>query len=230
VNNSERFDGFLICSGNSKKQINQFKRMFAKDNLTKVKKADRNLQLRKLRKDGTLYALDVYYQKEQVGHFGVRMIEPQKMSEKAFGEANKQAEQMFREESVYGIKDFYGLDRVNNSLFGGFGSFEPYPTVTSKAAALWYKIASNQFFNNGNKRTAMLSAIYFLAGNFYTFDVVDANSLYDISLRIANNEWNQKQVENFINAHVSLSYTNMSDALKYGEFSYSQSLIYQNTQ
>lgn len=230
MNNSERFDGFLICSGNSKKQINQFKRFFARDNLPLVKNTDRHLQLHKLRKDGTLYALDVTYQKESVGHFGVKMIVPQPISKEAFCEINKQAEEMFREESRYGIKDFTGLDRVNNSLFGGFGSYELYPTVTSKAAALWYKIASSQFFYNGNKRTAMLSAIYFLAGNFYSFDVVNANFLYDISLQIARNELSIKKVENFINEHVSLSYTNMSDALKNGKFNYSQSLIYQNTQ
>ncbi|MCG0820890.1 hypothetical protein IMAU20013_00795 [Lactiplantibacillus plantarum] len=76
----------------------------------------------------------------------------------------------------------------------------------------------------------MLSAIYFLAGNFYSFDVVNANLLYDISLQIARNELSIKKVENFINEHVSLSYTNMSDALKNGKFNYSQSLIYQNTQ
>lgn len=230
MNNSTKFDGFLICSGNSKKQINQFKRMFARDNLPDIKKSDRYLQMRKLLPNGALYVLDVYYQKDLVGHFGVKIVETQKMSNETFCEMNKQAEEMFREESNYGIKDFPGLDRINNALYGGYGSYEAYPTITSKAAALWHKIASNQFFHNGNKRTAMLSAIYFLAGNFYTFDIVDANLLYDISLHIANNEMSVKKLEAFIGSHVSLSYGNMADALKDGEFSYSQSLIYKNTQ
>lgn len=229
MNNSTEFDGFLICSGNSKKQINQFKRMFARDNLPNVKKSDRYLQMRKLVPDRTLYSLDVYYQKDLVGHFGIKIAETQKMSSETFCEMNKQAEKMFREESIYGIKDFPGLDRINNSLYGGFGSYEAYPTITAKAAALWYKIASNQFFYNGNKRTAMLSAIYFLVGNFYNFDIIDANLLYDISLQLANNEMSVNQLEAFIGSHVSLSYGNMADALKNGKFSYSQSLIYKNT-
>lgn len=228
MNSSEQFDGFLICSGNSKSQINQFKRIFSRDNLPDINKSDKYLQMRKFSKNSPFYALDVYYKKDHVGHFGVNIIKTHKMSEQTFCVINKQAEKMFIEESIYGIKDLAGLDRVNSALFGGFGNYERYPTVTSKAAALWCKIATNQFFHNGNKRTAMLAAIYFLVGNFYNFDVVDANLLYDISLRIANNEWSFNQVEKFIGSHISLNYTNMSDVLKHGEFSYSQSFTFHN--
>lgn len=185
--------------------------------------------MRKVSSKSNLYALDVYYQKELVGHFGVQIVETQILSEKVFRITNKQAEQMFREESMYGIKDLPGLDRDNKSLIGGFGSFEPYPTLTSKAAALWYKIASSQFFYNGNKRTAMISAIYLLASNFYSFDVANANLLYDISLSAANNKIGPKEIEKFINSHISLSYDNMASALKNGTFEYSHSFTFKST-
>lgn len=197
----DTFDGFLICSGNSKRQINQFKRLFTADNLQGVEKDKRHLQMRKLSKKGDAYTLDVYVKKELVGHFYVA-LQSFKLTMNIYEVLNEQSEKLFKEETIYGIKDKNGLDRVNNSIYGGFGAYDPYPTVSSKAAALWYKIATNQFFQNGNKRTAFLSALYLLIGNFYTFDVTDANLMYEISLQAANKKINANYIEKFINSHI----------------------------
>jgi len=226
--NTDKFDGFLICPGNSKKQINQFKRLFAKDNLSGVPKEQQYLQMRRISQNDMAYSLDAFVNKELVGQFYIKIM-PLKLSIDTFRIINEQSEKMFREESFYGIKDEKGLDRVNNSIYGGFGSYEPYPTVTDKAAALWYKIATNQFFNNGNKRTAMLSALYLIVGSFYNFDVTDANLMYDISLGAANNEINIKYIEKFISKHITLNYDHMANTLENGHFDYSQSLVFKNT-
>jgi len=225
----EKFDGNLFCPGNSKKQINQFKRMIAKDNLPAVNKSDRYLQMRKISGSEDSYSLDIFYKKEKVGHFYVKISEPAKLTEKIYSTINEQSEKMFREESVYGIKDLAGLDRANNSIYGGFGNYEPYPTITSKAAGLWYKLATSQFFNNGNKRTAMLAAIYLLNINFYSFDVFDGNYMYDLSLQAANQEINAKYIERFINKHVSLNYENMANALENGNIDFSIPIVFNNT-
>ncbi|WP_048705183.1 type II toxin-antitoxin system death-on-curing family toxin [Companilactobacillus ginsenosidimutans] len=228
MNIPEEFDGFLICPGYSRKQINQFKRIFAMDNLNHISKKEQYLQMRKYSNDNRSYSLDVRVNKELVGRFYIQ-IESVKLSIETFRIINKKSEEMFREESFYGIKDENGLDRINNSIYGGFGSYEPYPTVTAKAAALWYKIATNQFFNNGNKRTAMLSAIYLLAENYYTFDVKDVKRMYDISLAAANNEINIKYIERFINGHVSLGYEHMENTFENKDFDSFISLEFKNS-
>lgn len=226
----DEYDGFLICPGQSKKQINQFKRLFVQDNLNHVNKKNYYLQMRKIHPmhKNSFYALDVFVEKELVGHFSVQIISAQ-LSTDVFKIINEQSEKLFKEETIYGINDFEGLDRVNNSLYGGYGNFEPYPTVSSKAAALWYKIATNRFFNNGNKRTAFLSAIYLLVGNFYTFDVTDVNTMYDMSLDAANKKINKNKIEKFINEHIALDYDHMASALTNEEFVYSQTLSFTNS-
>lgn len=54
---------------------------------------------------------------------------------------------------------------VNNELFG----VPQYPTVPHVAALLLFKIVTNHMFNDGNKRTALLTSDYFLAINGYHY-------------------------------------------------------------
>ena len=77
---NQKFDGYLICPGNSKKQINQFKRMFACDNLKFISKDDYYLQMRKVSHSQEIYSLDVNLKKENIGYFSVRVIEPTLLS------------------------------------------------------------------------------------------------------------------------------------------------------
>lgn len=203
-------DGFLICSGDSKRQINQFKRLFAKDNLSKVSKDLYYLQMRKDKFKNDLYFLDVYVDKKLVGHFAVSIIRPSLIAIRDFEEINEMAERLFVEETNYGLKDSNGLDRVNNALLTGWGSFEKYPTITEKASALWYKLATSQFFHNGNKRTALLAAINFLVRNMYSFNYTNGNYMYDLSMKAANDEISIKQINKFIEDNVSLNYEAMA--------------------
>lgn len=224
----DKFDGYLICPGNSRRQINQFKRMFAKDNLKYVSKNDQYLQMRCISQLPKTYALDVNVKKENVGYFSVGVINPSLLTVKIYKIINQMAEKMFREETIYGLKDYDGLDRINKSIIGGFGDKELYPTITNKAAALWYKIATNQVFQNGNKRTALLAAIYFLGINFYSFDVHDGNEMYNISVQAANKQLSINQIERYISKHVSLGYENMSSVLNGNNFDINIKIDYNN--
>lgn len=54
---------------------------------------------------------------------------------------------------------------VDNSFYGT----DVCPIIIDKAVYFWYKIAQKQLFHNGNKRTALLSAIILLTTNGYNF-------------------------------------------------------------
>lgn len=55
-----------------------------------------------------------------------------------------------------------GLEAAVERPWAGFGNRVFYPTLFDKAAALLRGIASRQVFENGNKRTAWVSAVAFL--------------------------------------------------------------------
>lgn len=122
---------------------------------------------------------------------------------------NAQAEKLFKEESNYGLKDRNGLEQIlalsNQFTFGR----EYHPTIINKATYLWYTIATKQLFHNGNKRTAMLTAIQFLSANFVRLNINSAEELYDISVKIAEKKMTENELKNFIFSNSSLDFTAM---------------------
>jgi death-on-curing protein len=56
---------------------------------------------------------------------------------------------------------------VGRPMASAFGQ-DAYPTVVYKASALLHSLVLNHPFVDGNKRTATVSAIYFLEHNGYT--------------------------------------------------------------
>lgn len=127
---------------------------------------------------------------------------------------NEKAEKIFREEWFYGVKDREALEallaRVDNVFFG----FEPYPTTISKAKVFWYTIASKQMFNNGNKRTALLTALTFLNLNGYILDFEDSNELYNISMNLANKIMSEDELEQYLLTHVRIDFEQMEELAK----------------
>lgn len=111
---------------------------------------------------------------------------------------NEMAEKLFREESRYGLKDPQKLDAIINACMGEFFGHVQYPGIVEKAAAFWFKIADAQCFHNGNKRTALLTALFVLSMNGFELENVDGDELYAISLKIANKQMDQPAVSQFI--------------------------------
>ena len=67
-----------------------------------------------------------------------------------------------------GIKDSNLLVSSVNGLNQGFSSGEfLYPSILDKAAHLWFSLARNHCFNNGNKRTSIMALFVFLWTNGY---------------------------------------------------------------
>lgn len=78
------------------------------------------------------------------------------------------------------------LNSAVNAIYAGFGGEEIYPTVYQKAAALWHGIANNHAFVDGNKRTAVQSALCFLAMHGYMLEYTQ-DELVDMAIKVGRN-------------------------------------------
>ncbi|MBA1392659.1 hypothetical protein EQ500_02015, partial [Lactobacillus sp. XV13L] len=125
---------------------------------------------------------------------------------------------------IYGLKDKALIDNLlwsinQNSIMFGKNRF---PTVCAKAAHIWYQIARFQAFNNGNKRTAFIAATIFLKNNFLEFDSDTfihpsqkmEEEMYYVSKKVAKEQYSEKDVMNFIIAHVKVDFDTMQMIFK----------------
>ena len=67
---------------------------------------------------------------------------------------------------------------------GGFGFGDFYPTLYDKAACLFFSIAGNHIFGNGNKRTAVLALDQFLLANSL-YLILSNQEVYRLALESA---------------------------------------------
>ena len=127
---------------------------------------------------------------------------------------NEKAEKMFREEGFYGRKDADALKALLARVDNGFFGIEPYPTTISKAKVFWYTIATKQMFNNGNKRTALLTALTFLRLNGYNLDFKDSSELYNISMDLANKIMSEDDLEQYLLQKTQIDFEQMEEITK----------------
>jgi death-on-curing family protein len=73
------------------------------------------------------------------------------------------------------------IARADTSL----GLVEKYPSTDAKAAALLHSLVKNHAFHNGNKRTALVSTVWFLDRNDRRLDVSD-DDLFTLVTRTAS--------------------------------------------
>lgn len=120
---------------------------------------------------------------------------------------NEDAQSLFEEEGIYGVaglKDRRIVETAVNNIGKNsviFGE-DQFPTISQKAAHLWFKLARYQAFNNGNKRTGLLVALNFLENNNYHVQYeelkLDKNYFYVVSKKIATGEWDEQKIREFI--------------------------------
>lgn len=86
---------------------------------------------------------------------------------------------------LYGLRDLKALISCVTCPQMMFDGKDLYPSLAEKAAALLFFLAKNHPFNDGNKRTAVMSSILFLKMN----DLVVKNPLKieDLVLEVACN-------------------------------------------
>ena len=211
-----KYSGELLLVGpNSIKQKNEFKRMFAKSvNLSKVDKKHWRLKLNKVKNTANEYELKFLYENELWDVWLVHRINHIKVEYDDLVNYNERSEKMFREEYLYGPKDKEGLDSLVNQVEqGGFGIDYYYPTILSRATYYWYTIATKQMFFNGNKRTALITALTYLENNGYQFEIYDNKELYNVSLKLARKEMSKDMLFQYIQAHTILNFEWMESAL-----------------
>lgn len=133
------------------------------------------------------------------------------LSKKRVCELNKESKDMLKEEGNYYLKEPGIIEnllyRVENSISFNVNRL---PTIISKAAEIWYTIARYQAFSNGNKRTALLSTVDFLQNNFLKMNIDPekqiGKELYNVSLKIANGQYDKQKVIEFIETNVTVNF------------------------
>lgn len=96
----------------------------------------------------------------------------------AFFSENYEEGQEFR-----GVKNSSLLLSALNEPKQTYNQKDLYPDIFHKAGALMRSLASNHCFHDGNKRTAMMSAILFLEENGYRV-VAPKNKMYRLVMKI----------------------------------------------
>ena len=88
---------------------------------------------------------------------------------------------------IEGIRDEGLLESAVMTAQASFGGEYLHQDLFEMAAAYAFHIAENQPFLDGNKRTALVSALVFL--DFNGFEILDVEmKLYDAMIAIANKE------------------------------------------
>ena len=89
----------------------------------------------------------------------------------------------------HGVRDTGLLQAAVHCAFAAFGGKDLYPDAFHKAAALMHSIVKNHPFIDGNKRTAITSAVILLQSNGYVLKISD-KEIERFTLRAAEGKVN----------------------------------------
>jgi death-on-curing protein len=87
-----------------------------------------------------------------------------------------------------GIRDLNGVRGIVDRPKSQYMETIFFPTVFDKAAALLHGFATTQYFSDGNKRTAFLSATVFLSANGRVWGNISADDAEPFLLGVAANK------------------------------------------
>lgn len=94
--------------------------------------------------------------------------------------------QLRRYGGLAGVRDPSGLEAAVHQPQAGFGDELFYPTIESVAAAYMFFISQQHAFVDGNKRTALSTALAFLAANATSLTDVSEDELIELSVSVAS--------------------------------------------
>lgn len=99
-----------------------------------------------------------------------------------------------------GVKSPELLDSaINRPRQSAFGE-DAYPTIFTKATALFESLAQNHAFHNANKRTAFSSLYYFLRYNGYMLKM-GSKQAEDFVVDVVNHKYTFEQIVEMIESH-----------------------------
>jgi death on curing protein len=101
-------------------------------------------------------------------------------------------------EAVFDVANLHLADSALHAPAGSFDGVDFYPDVVAKAAVLVSHLTKNHPLPDGNKRTAYLAMIEFLARNGYSFVAADVDTTIDFMVQIAASKVDRVEVEDWI--------------------------------
>ena len=121
-----------------------------------------------------------------------------------FGEHMR--EQQSNNNSAYEVRNTGKLESSITQPFQSIAGQDLYPTLTSKAATLYYLCIKNHPFEDGNKRMGIFALIIYLAKNNYWLDTTN-EELFDITVYTAGSRMQDKdivvkKIEEFIESSI----------------------------
>jgi len=87
-----------------------------------------------------------------------------------------------------GVKSILTIESAAARPYATAGGSDAYPTPFLKAASLFHSIAGNHSFHNGNKRTALLSTLYFLSEHGIWIERCDDDEMFEFSRKTTAHE------------------------------------------
>lgn len=126
-----------------------------------------------------------------------------------------------------GVKDTHLLESACARPFMTAHGRDVFASEYEKGAALFHAIISNHCFHNGNKRTALLSSLYYLGENNIWVDKCDDDEMFEFTRKIAAHEicdcrsdevpviveWFQRNSRRIVKSDKHLSYIELREAL-----------------
>lgn len=99
-------------------------------------------------------------------------------------------------QDAFGKTDPLSMDKLGSAVFRQFtsaGGVYKYQTIEAIAANLFYGIAMGHAFENGNKRTALLSMLSFIEKNRYYLINTTENDLYEMARDVAAHKFSSTE-------------------------------------
>lgn len=100
-----------------------------------------------------------------------------------------------------GLRDLGRLDAAIATQAQHVFDEELYPTIVDKAAAMIRSIIADHPFVDGNKRTAMLTGLTFLAINHVQF-MAKPGEIEDFAVKIANKKSDVPVIASWLHEHI----------------------------
>lgn len=99
-----------------------------------------------------------------------------------------------------GIRDFNLFQSECNMPYQTFYGQDLFPDLYDKAVRYLFGFATNQVFLDGNKRTAAMVTLVFLALNDVELDITDLD-LYDLCMQVTNKQVEEPTVKEYLIFH-----------------------------
>lgn len=152
------------------------------------------------------FSLGITKNNKTIDTFIILKKSPNYLDKKDLCDINMGAQSMFEEEGIYGVggvREDNLLSSIPVTIQMIYFGHDNYPTIFKKCAYLWYSLAKDHCFVNGNKRTALLASAVFLQMNGYSLLHENGpDDLYKISIKIADGTMEIDCIEKYIEENV----------------------------